>query len=80
MADARASGGEPVTFTVTVEVPAGSVETLTARELESGEGLNGTLGDGKGKWRLEVAVDRPIEVMSLLASPTGHLTNLSTAP
>ena len=34
-------------------------------------------GTGKGKWRLSVSADRPIQVMSLLELPTGHLTNLS---
>ena len=38
------------------------------------------LGDGVGKWQLLVESDRPIRAMSLLRSPTGHLTNLSTAP
>ena len=38
------------------------------------------IGDGQGKWELAVASDRPLMVMSLLSSPTGHLTNLSTAP
>ena len=66
--------------TVMVEVPAGAAETLTAQALESGEGLSSALGDGKGKWRLKVSAERPIEVMSLLASPTGHLSNLSTVP
>ena len=42
--------------------------------------LVGALGDGAGKWRLVVTSVPPIQVMSLLASPTGHLTNLSTAP
>ena len=73
--EGRSPGG-----TVRVEVPAGAAQTLTARALESGEGLSGMLGDGDGKWRLTVSADEPIEVMSLLASPTGHLTNLSTAP
>ena len=54
---------------------------LTASELESGESphtqLAGGLGDGTGKWRLSVSADRPIQVMSLLELPTGHLTNLS---
>ena len=54
---------------------------LTASELESGESphtqLTGGLGDGTGKWRLSVSADRPIQVMSLLQLPTGHLTNLS---
>ena len=67
---------------VAVTVPAGGSAPYTAAELESGnaEGLDGSLGDGSGKWRLTVNADRPIVAMSLLSSPTGHLTNLSTAP
>ena len=65
---------------VTVDVPAGESVTLTASELESGIGLEGALGDGFGKWRLSVTSDKPIVAMSLLSSPTGHLTNLSTIP
>ena len=49
--------------------------TLTAQELGDAHGL----GDGKGKWRLRVR-GFPWFAMSLLESPTGHLTNLSTAP
>ena len=66
---------------VLVTVPAGGTRTHTAQELEEGaEGLEGSLGDGAGKWRLEGDVRRqPIRVLSLLSSPTGHLTNLSTA-
>ena len=65
---------------VRVTVPAGAAREHTAAELESGgAGLDGALGDGAGKWRLEVASDRPVRVLSLLSSPTGHLTNLSTA-
>ena len=41
--------------------------------------VNGALGDGSGKWRLRVESDHPTYVMSLLRSPTGHLTNLSSA-
>ena len=63
-----------------VEMAAFTV-TLTALQLETGgEGLTGALGEGMGKWRLRVRSDRPIVVMSLLESPTGHLTNLSTVP
>ena len=45
-----------------------------------GRGLSGGLGTGTGtgKWRLAVTANQPIEVMSLLSSPTGHVTNLST--
>ena len=65
---------------VVVSVPAGASRTLTAAELETGGEFEGTLGDGTGKWRLTVNADRAISAMSLLSSPTGHLTNLSTAP
>ena len=77
----------------TVEIPPGASRTYTAAELESGgaQGLSGSIGDGTGKWSLNVhsfsfhvesgeVTDEPIVVMSLLSSPTGHLTNLSTAP
>ena len=87
-------GGEPAAVTITgaddsgrapgagidLILPSGASMTLSAKDLESGDGLQGALGDGTGKWRLSVASDKPILVMSLLASPTGHLTNLSTAP
>ena len=66
---------------VRLTIPAGAARTYTAAQLEEGSpGLRGALGDGAGKWRLAVTSDRPISAMSLLASPTGHLTNLSTAP
>ena len=66
----------------TVTIPAGASRTYTAAELESGSaaGLEGAIGDGTGKWRLELESEREIVAMSLLSSPTGHLTNLSTAP
>lgn len=80
----RATEDEPGTG-VELTVPPRSVRTLTAQELESepdeGAGTRtGTIGDGTGKWQLIVAADRPIRVMSLMESPTGHLTNLSTRP
>ena len=66
---------------VVVEVAAGASRTLSAAELESGgAGFTGALGRGSGKWRLVVSAEQAVEVMSLLASPTGHLTNLSTVP
>ena len=74
--DAGASPGAGVEFIL----PGGRSRTLSAQELESGDarGLSGGMGDGTGKWRLEVSANQPIEVMSLLSSPTGHVTNLST--
>ena len=76
---------------VTLRVPAGEAAEFTAVELETGEPaadrtgpgtiLGGALGDGKGKWQLSVEPgEQQIVVMSLLRSPTGHLTNLSTVP
>ena len=79
--------GESPGTAVRFAVPARGARMVSARELESAHGrgedlrdLVGALGVGTGKWRLVVKSDRPILVMSLLASPTGHLTNLSTAP
>ena len=74
--DAGASPGSSVAF----HISAGQAVTLSASELESGTGLEGALGDGTGKWRLAVTANKPIVAMSLLSSPTGHLTNLSTVP
>ena len=71
--------GEPSSGTVTVSVSPGRSRTLTAQELEDGgDGFDGALGDGAGKWQLVVESGQPLTVMSLLSSPTGHLTNLST--
>ncbi|MCY3793286.1 MAG: leucine-rich repeat protein [Gammaproteobacteria bacterium] len=76
--DAGASPGGPVRFTV----PAGGARKFDAAQLESGGmDLEGALGDGEGKWRLEVESEAPIVAMSLLESVmTGHLTNLSSGP
>ena len=69
-------GGE-----VRLSVVAYASRTVSAAELESGgDDLEGSLGDGAGKWQLSVESDGPLTVMSLLRSPSGHLTNLSTAP
>ena len=73
--------GRTSSGSATVTVPGGASRTLSARELEGGgEGFDGELGDGADKWQFVVESDRSVSVMSLLASPTGHLTNLSTAP
>ena len=76
--DDRGVAGEN---TVRLSIPGGGSRTVEAWELESGAaGLTGTLGDGTGKWQLTVTSPVPLVAMSLLSSPTGHLTNLSTAP
>ena len=75
--DAGVPGGE-----ASATIPARGSLTISARELESGSApwLSGALGDGRGKWRLDVGSADEIQVMSLLSSATGHLTNLSSAP
>ena len=67
---------------VAVTLPAGAARTYTAEELQTGAGagLRGPLGDGAGEWRLTLESEQPLQVMSLLSSPAGHLSNLSTAP
>ena len=73
--------GQPAGDVVRLSVSANAARTVSAADLESGgEGLEGSLGDGSGKWQLAVEADGPMAVMSLLQSPSGHLTNLSTAP
>lgn len=77
----RDNEGKPGTGEVSLSLAAGTAREITAAQLESGAmGLNGALGDGFGKWRLEVESAMPIVAMSLLESPTAHLTNLSTVP
>ena len=73
--DGGAAGAAEVRFAL----PAGAAATWTAAQLEAGDaGLEGRLGDGEGKWRLEVSADQPLQVMSLLRSPAGNIANLST--
>lgn len=65
-----------VTFTLE---PSAAVE-FTSAELENGSverGLVGRLGDGSGKWVLNVQADDDIKVISLLRDPNGNMTNLS---
>ena len=72
--DLGRSPGSEISF----RLAPGRTQVLTSERLESGSGLNGALGRGTGKWRLMVASNVRIQVMNLLESPTGHLSNLST--
>ena len=75
--DAGRAGGAPITL----DLPARQSTAITARELEEGsDGLSGSMGDGQGKWRLCVEAGLLVTAMSLLETPTGHLTNLSGSP
>ena len=51
---------------------------ISSQALERGDGsFRGSIGDGNGKWVLVVSGTRPLHVMSLLLTASGHLTNLS---
>lgn len=71
--------GTPGAGPVSLEIPAGASRTYSAAALETGSapGLGGALGDGAGRWRLTVRSEQPLAAVSLLASRSGHLTNLS---
>ena len=71
-------GESPPGGSVRLTLAGGAAHMLTAQELEEGsDDTNGRFGNGAGKWRLSVSANQPILVMSLMQSPTGHLTNLS---
>lgn len=73
--------GRSGTSEVSLSLDAGTTREITARELEEGAaGIAGLLGDGTGKWRLEVESEQAVLVVHLLESPTGHLSNLSAVP
>ena len=80
--DLGASGESTVRFTL----PADGARMLSAQELEGGYNttgsefeFEGSFGDGTRKWQLIVSAGRPIQVMSLMLSSDGLLSNLSTA-
>ena len=68
--------------TVHATLVAGDAIELTADQLESGtaEAIeSGSLGNGRGSWRLWIQADRPIAVMSLVSDSSGVVANLSSA-
>ena len=76
--DSRGNPGEaPVEFLLAP----GNAVLLSAQQLEVGdpEMFTGRLGDGEGKWRLVVDVGHSgrHQVMSLLSTHTGYLSNVS---
>ena len=74
--------GAAGTGVVRFDLAADAARMLSAQELEQGSAdstFDGRLGDGHNKWQLFVSADQPIQVMSLLLSESGHLTNLSTS-
>ena len=73
------AGSAPPQGDITLTLPAGAATAITAQQLEAGaDHFTGRFGNGEGKWQLFIAADQDIQAMSLLESPTGHITNLSS--
>lgn len=64
-------------FTLTIP-PRGAL-ALTAEELEDGDMDSDGIGDGAGKWSLDVGSTVPIQVVNLMSTDMGYLSNLSAA-
>ena len=73
--DEQQAGG---TGEFTLSIPAGGARTVASPELETGNAESEGIGDGTGKWSLDVRSDVPIEVVNLMSTVSGHLTNLSS--
>ena len=72
--------GDDATGAVSFNLNALASVQLTSADLENGnseKGLSGALGDGSGKWRLTVSSALDLEVMSLIRTEDGFLTNIS---
>ena len=72
--------GEAAEEAIEFSIDAGAAMLISSQQLEAGDAdaFTGRLGDGAGKWRFEVSGGgQPLEVMSLLSTGSGHLTNLS---
>lgn len=66
--------------TLSLVLPPRASQQLNADDLEHGnpaKGTSGQFGDGIGKWQIKVASSEPIEIMSLIRTPDGFLTNAS---
>ena len=66
---------------VELTIAAGAAATVTATDLESGAShIDGELETiPSGKTTLFVSAEDPIQVMNLMSTPTGHLSNLSAS-
>ena len=74
------SHGEAAEEAVEFSIDAGAAVLISSQQLEAGDAgaFTGRLGDGEGRWRFEVSGGGlPLEVMSLLSTGSGHITNLS---
>ncbi len=65
---------------ITFSLGPNASKQMNAGDLENGnagKGLSGMFGDGTGRWRITVSATMNIQVMSLVRTPDGFLTNLS---
>ncbi len=72
--------GQPAKASIRFSLDPGAALRVSSQQLEAGDSkvFSGRLGDGTGKWRFELSGEgEPLEVMSLLSTASGHLTNLS---
>ncbi len=65
---------------VSFTLGANAAREISVDDLENGASdLNGSLGDGNGRWRMTVSSTQTLEVMSFVETADGFLTNLSNA-
>lgn len=68
--------------TVILSLPANQALSITSQDLENGNvglGLSGALGNGNGKWRLEINSSASIKVQGVINTASGFLTSISRA-
>ena len=71
-------GEQQMTPEVWISIGPGEARNLRSWELEEGlPDMLSSLGDGAGKWTLLLTGDGEMEVMSLLFSEAGYVTNVS---
>ena len=71
--DAAAADDAETPGVFSLVIPAGGAAAVASADLEA------DIGDGTGKWSLDVSADVPIQVVNLMSTPTFHLSNLSGA-
>lgn len=74
----RDDAGESDGGGFTLSIPAGGARTVESSDVEGDADSEG-IGTGTGKWSLDVRSDVPIQVVNLMSTVSGHLTNLSSA-
>jgi hypothetical protein len=73
-------GQRPTPPQVWFEIGPFQSKQFNAIDLENGnpaKGLSGGFGDGVGRWQVTITSPLPVEVMNLIRTPDGFVTNLS---